>query len=48
VGSFPGKAPLESQRYVGPLPHWLQAGPSQLYVLYVAMAILVLLVWKLR
>jgi len=28
--------------------HWLQAGPSQLYVLYVAMAILVLLVWKLR
>jgi formate hydrogenlyase subunit 3/multisubunit Na+/H+ antiporter MnhD subunit len=28
--------------------HWLQAGPNQLYVLYVAMAILVLLVWKLR
>jgi formate hydrogenlyase subunit 3/multisubunit Na+/H+ antiporter MnhD subunit len=28
--------------------HWLQAGPSQLYVLYVAMAVLVLLVWKLR
>ena len=28
--------------------HWLQAGPNQLYVLYVAVAILVLLVWKLR
>jgi hydrogenase-4 component B len=27
--------------------HWLQAGANQLYVLYVALAILVLLVWKL-
>jgi formate hydrogenlyase subunit 3/multisubunit Na+/H+ antiporter MnhD subunit len=26
---------------------WLQAGPNQLYVLYVALAILALLVWKL-
>jgi formate hydrogenlyase subunit 3/multisubunit Na+/H+ antiporter MnhD subunit len=28
--------------------HWLQAGPNQLYVLYVAIAVLALLVWKLR
>jgi hypothetical protein len=28
--------------------HWLQAGPNQLYVLYVAVAILALLVWTLR
>jgi hypothetical protein len=27
---------------------WLQAGPNQLYVLYVALTILVLLVWRLR
>jgi len=26
---------------------WLQAGPNQLYVLYIALAILALLIWKL-
>jgi NADH:ubiquinone oxidoreductase subunit 5 (subunit L)/multisubunit Na+/H+ antiporter MnhA subunit len=28
--------------------HWLQAGPNQLYVLYVAAALLALLLWALR
>jgi formate hydrogenlyase subunit 3/multisubunit Na+/H+ antiporter MnhD subunit len=28
--------------------HWLQAGPNQLYVLYVASALLALLVWTVR
>ncbi|MCU0562966.1 MAG: hydrogenase [Desulfobacterales bacterium] len=28
--------------------HWLQAGPNQLYVLYVAAAVLALLLWALR
>jgi hypothetical protein len=28
--------------------HWLQAGPNQLYVLYVAAAMLALLLWTLR
>jgi hypothetical protein len=27
---------------------WLQAGPNQVYVLYVALTMLVLLVWRLK